>query len=734
MEKRFLKLSEIRAKANERALLEYKQSHSAKIVKQIVGVNVLDRAWIDEANRKYQIAKKRTDLTRFDYLKETLDILYYCQWILARNSTVDDEVNKLLHKVETSYLNNCLSFIEQNIHNTATIVNCFTDCSTAIEILGESNAKMADKYRQMLSKFKSLNSSYIKIADLCSASSFTHLQATQIASLLAHHEATLRMYPTLRDAIIELVTQKLDKIFAVTEKALEQELSGSSPSLQQILSLLQAFIDVYQPLITVVPKKRYDTIREKSLYYQHIMQVITDEYPVWSQSYQYYSLPRNHIDENKLTSISKAIAKHQNIFEQNFVELRSLSPSVTDIQNLMLSLLDAQSQGFIIEYLRKENEILSLPEGDVRVVEVVRFIHHIRTKLAENTTDTRFRSELQRLHRDFLQVFHKSTEKKLREFIATSPTQLVCVNFFDKVTAIVFELNDLAVINHWKNVLKALGWGLYELDAEVAKCQKDYEYLQSLPESEAKETFFSRLCSDVKNIKDNIPIMLCYQVPNVEKNIAILVELEKKLTTKSNPSLSTDRLLILDKFTSKNIVVFAKDMLNIGRDETTNDIILKSDWVSNSHCQLKIRGKLLVDTDSTNGTRVNNQKERISEVKLDTVEKILLADIFEMSIEGFTGFYILKIVKVHDKELLNRESEYIRSLFNTEFIWLVKYHSFSIDTLTSKVKIPDKNSKNEIIITHDGAFTIIDTENSQSATAIKPDEEIYTDRYTICLR
>jgi len=735
MEKRFIKVSEIRRRASQKAMLHHNASGSKKIVKQLVGMNVLEKEWIDDARHKYSIAIKKTDLSRFDYLVQALESIYFCVWILQRNSVTNEEVSKLVLKIETSYYNNCHTYIEQNIHSVSNIVNCFNDCSAAIEVLAENNPSMANKYRQMLNKFKALNSSYIKIADYCSPTNqkFNNIQATQIAALISHHDSALKMYPTLREHIIEVITKKIDEIFTSTENDLEQILASPQPLLQKVIALLQDFISVHKPLASILKKQRYDTLIERLPAYATIMNIITNEYPEWQKTYQYYTLPRNQIDEEKVVKITNAITKYTPQLQQNFIELQALSPTITEIQTLLMSLLKKQSHDFILDYLKKENAIIKLTDLEEKIGEIVRFIHHINAKLADKTTLAQFHSELLRIQTDFMHYFDECLASKIKQFIIAKPNQNASTQFFNKIAATLYELNDLSKINLWLNTIKLLNRAMFELPEDIIKLQGDYEYLQSLPESEARAVLHSKLIEDIKRINETIPIMALYQMPDVEKIINICQSIEKRVTIKVNPTVDSHRLLVLDKFTNKNIIVYKKDILQIGRDEQTNDIILKSDWVSGTHCQLDFANQKLTDLSSTNGTTINGDKEKVSEIGLERVHSFVVAGIFEAHLEKYSGFFRIQIVKVHDPQLIKEENDYIKSLFNTEFIWLGKFAALVVDTLTGNVRLSEDSNNSEIVITQDGHFSVIDKENQQSAVYIKPNEEISTERYTICL-
>ena len=83
-----------------------------------------------------------------------------------------------------------------------------------------------------------------------------------------------------------------------------------------------------------------------------------------------------------------------------------------------------------------------------------------------------------------------------------------------------------------------------------------------------------------------------------------------------------------------------------------------------------------------------------------------------------------------DNELLASDREYIKNLFNTDFIWLKKQGSVSIDIFTGKIKETDFNNLNEIVITNAEFFNITDKENCKETVAINENEDFNTDRFT----
>jgi hypothetical protein len=143
---------------------------------------------------------------------------------------------------------------------------------------------------------------------------------------------------------------------------------------------------------------------------------------------------------------------------------------------------------------------------------------------------------------------------------------------------------------------------------------------------------------------------------------------------------------------------------------------------------------LLKDLESTNGTFINTVvKAKITSFDLSKVTVFNIADAFDIQLEKGKDYYLFKVIKIYDNELIKQDREYIQNLFNTDFIWLKKYGKLSIDTLTGKPRETDDSNSNEIVILLDDAFSLIDKENSRSDLSLKVDDEIFTDRFTIYL-
>ncbi|MDD3051187.1 MAG: FHA domain-containing protein, partial [Candidatus Cloacimonetes bacterium] len=132
------------------------------------------------------------------------------------------------------------------------------------------------------------------------------------------------------------------------------------------------------------------------------------------------------------------------------------------------------------------------------------------------------------------------------------------------------------------------------------------------------------------------------------------------------------RLIVVDNFSSKNFIFFPKDSISMGRRDD-NDIILDCDWISGKHCRMDKNTDFIQDLDSTNGTFVNDRKKRIDSFNLNELNTFSLGRIFRFDYTRLQDdISVICLNSLEDEELKSEleEKSYIKSLFNTKFIWL----------------------------------------------------------------
>jgi len=205
---------------------------------------------------------------------------------------------------------------------------------------------------------------------------------------------------------------------------------------------------------------------------------------------------------------------------------------------------------------------------------------------------------------EFMNILDTSIENKIKVFITTNPSENKFKHFFDGIMDGLYSLNDLSKITYWQNIKKNILRSMTEIPKLIESLKKDFDVMDKLPETPTKITLKDKITISISKINEIIPTMALYQIGDFHEYLHFLTDIEKKLKSKPKNNDEQNRLIILDKFTTKNVVIFRNEMLKIGRESVINDINLKSEWVSSSHCTLDFQKGVLIDNNSTNGTKV----------------------------------------------------------------------------------------------------------------------------------
>jgi len=758
----FIKTSVIKKNASRQAM-NYYQSHATKVIKNIIGVNPLNREWVEEADSILKKGLQSKGFVRVKYLIQALEKIYFCAYILQESQYTDREINIQIQKAEISYINSCLDFIEQNIHSSDTILKSFSLLIFAVDVVHEVNPAMGDKYRQILTRYNVLFNSFSKITELCgfSNNNFTQKQTQQIKALIGLHSSALKMYPTLKAELIEIVINKLDEYIIEFNDDIACLMTEEGPSLKKVYKKYNDYYEMFKPLTELFEKKRYKEILQQREKYVKLTNVLEHDYQEWLKVYQYFSLPRNKIDETKILNVINSINKTNDLLISNFIEFKDRSPTPTEIKEFLSSLMNEKGKDSIINYIKVENDLLNAPESDKKNDEIIRFIKHLNEaiqlslrgtkqssnlcneKMSEVGISNQLKNELVRMKAEFMSLLDQGFEYKIKKFLSTNPSESKLKHFFEGIMSSLYDLNDLEKITYWQNTKKNIIKAMHEVPIFLENLKKDFIVMDKLPDSVSKQTLKDKIINDISKINEILPIMVLYQIGDFHEHLTNFTEIEKKIKHKPKTQQEQSRLIVLDKFTTKNIIIYRSDVLKIGREESS-DIILKSEWVSSIHCTIDFQKGMLFDNGSTNGTKIkenyhvpsastplqkrNNMNQE--SMMLDSIKVFSVADAFDIHVEKFESFYIFNVVKVFDNELLSNDREYIKNLFNTDFMWIKKHSSVSIDIYTGNIKETDFNNLNEIVITNKEFFNITDKENCKETVTINENEDFNTDRFT----
>ncbi len=768
----FIRISELKSNSYKKAYNYSYSNKGTKTLKKIIGVNPLNKEWIEEAIYKFRLANQNQGVAKIKYQISSLELLYFCDWVLRNYNYSDNEIYQLIDKVETSYINSCLSFIESHVHDSHLIFKSYSSLVVAVSVLNEFNSVMAQKYQQMLSRYQSVYYAYEKINEIYEVSNneFTVNNASQLFKIFTLNSTGFKMYPELKEQISELISYKVESLYLDAVNNLNklynrkentalkfsrtshlQIILKNDIALSEVTEVYSNFYKVYKALENVLNTNKYDDFIDEYLQLKQVDEVLSVDYQEWLNLYKYYSLPRKQIDNKKILNALKSINLHRDLFQQPFKEIKQLDPSPNTILKFLEQLIDNQENDSIISYYKIENDLLNAKDTPEKIDEIIKFISFLNIKIFDyNKTsldsDSKLLLELQEMRSSFLEILDSSIENQISKFLYETTNIRKIKDFFDTLLDKLNILNDLSRISDLRVKKKQILKVLNVIPELFEGLKNDIEYYNKLPETTAKDGLKDKIFKNYDEINKLIPIMILYKFGNVEEYIGKLNDFENiissfskknKETTEYNPQYS--RLIILDRFSLKNIIVFVHNSISIGRNESQNDILLNSEWVSGTHGVIDFKLKEIIDLESTNGTYINQEHIQIDKINLQEVSTFNIAEAFEFSIVRHKGFFVFKIIKVFDSDLVKNNLEYVQSLFNTEFVWVEDECEFIIDAYSGTIKDIYEGCKinetdmivKKLVKNEQNQFKISDSKNTVVYDKLSTDNEVISDRFSV---
>lgn len=746
----FTKLSDLKNTAYKKAFTYSNQVKNQKI-KNLIGVNPLNKEWIEEAKHKIKMSANHQGAVKIKYILSSLEKLYYCDWILKNSQFSDNEVFLLIEKAETIYLNICLNFIESHIHDSYKIHQSFKHLQIAIDVLNEANPVMSNKYKQIINRHYSVNSTINHINEICEISNtkFTKSDAVKIIKLISINDSIFKMYPDLKEQVADIINVKLDSLYIDYMTKIKNLKNNLSYSVTDLLSLYDFLCEIIDTFSAIINSTKFNNLFDEHKELKKINEVLNVNYKNWLTVYRYYSLPRSTTNQEQILDVIRDISKNSHGLNNKIIEVQNLSPTPDQIQTFLEQIIGKSDKQEILYYYKIENDLVNAKDCEQKLDEIIRFIKHIDDKLSAfrlelSKNNNSIIIELTRMREEFQRIMDNSIEKQTQDFLNNNKDIRKIKDFFDMILNKLLILDDLNRISNWQNIKKDVIFAYQEANDLHNSIISNYDYYEKIPESSSKQVLRDKIKKQIEYLDKAIPTMILFKLQNTEIYIDSIKKISEKLSMKNHPdSTDKNKLIIIDRFTMRNIVIFNSNFITIGRNENKCDIVLKSNWVSSEHCVIDFTKKKVTDKSSTNGTYINKIHKEIEEYAIDSIEILNIAEAFEFKIDRYDGFYIFKVVKVFDSDLLKNEIEYIQGLFNTDFIWLEDNSSFAVDVYNNQIKSIGSNSvvdqMHDIIILKNAnlignqEFTIIDSINSETHSNFSNECKTISDRFSVYL-
>ncbi len=683
----FVLISELKKRAYKKSILEQNPEKPHTVIQQFIGINNVNKEWLEEAISKYNKSLKQTGFQKIHTLQLALVDIYCCEYAMNTSTFQDKDVLIYKDKIENAYNNLAMEYIETFIHNEKAIISHHSQLSSAVSVLEESNSKIAAQYRIMLNRQQSLLQSVQKIQKTLDNSplELTDQHFLKISNILKLHENALRLSPGVKEELLEEIRSKIDVLLLHFQKMISEEESLAYPSVFKILAYFDEFEKLYQPFINILSQKRYPDFISKKEKYSPYTHFLNNQYPELKEAFQYFSLPRKTVDKSKLISLVQSAEKHLYLQHEQYIEFRELNPSLQDIIQRFSTLLSYEYKDDLLKYYKLENDINNAEDDEEKLNEIIRLAKHLEQKLSTEKNNY-LSNKLKIIRENLLKTLDNSILKFLRINVPKSNRIEQIKESFDYVLNKLYELSDLARIEEFQKKKRGVLSAIVELDDWIAEIKDESTLYASLPDSNLKYNLKLSLEEKLAKINDVLPLINQYNLYDINELINTITMVLNVLNINAGELPITERLVILDQFTVKNYVVLTKKTVFIGRDEQ-NDIVLNCGWISGSHCSLDQHKSMLMDLNSTNGTYYNQNQKVDMPIRLENIQTFNLAEAMEFELTGFKSSYHFKLKRITDHQVFKDPTlkDFIQNLFNTEFIWLKDGDSFSLNKITGVI-------------------------------------------------
>ncbi len=731
----FVKLSDLRAKAVQEVTRHLESvNRGANMLGNLIGGPGSHKEWASQAKAKHEASLSVTGHQRMNYVLGSLFEIYKCEAFVQFGRYIDDTLVNLKMKMETSYLNMVLDFVETNIHNEQAILTLYDVIQQAILVLAEENQKLAKSYQTILDKHKNVQQAYEKIQTLLRIpyQDFTSQHSQNIKSLYAYNEALFNQHLEMKEDLFVQLKNKLDEILEYSEGFFNKEKECENPSLFKLLTIIRDFREIFEPLKTIINAKRYFTFLDLEKDYQHLVTFLNSTYPELKTSYEYLSLPRTNLNVKNIFTQYKNILKCKELEKHPFIELKELNPDLNEILSRFEMILSDYYKSDILQYYNIYNDLINAEDTEDKIGELIRFHKHLDFKARESKDSAFLFTKISSMKKDVLDNLDGCIRREMEAKITHANNLDEVKLIYDKIIRHLINLEDMSRLEKVQNEKNAFLKSVTELQALEKNLDENYKQYGITIDPFKKNKYKNILKQELSALTRIFESIQKYHFLNLDKLSQKMQNMLSQLDFKVETSHKSERLIILDKFSLKNFVIYAKKDLTFGRD-ASNDIILKSEWVSAKHWAFVADSKTLVDADSTNGTFINDLKARQASYSLNDIYTFTLADSFEFTLKKNNQSFAFNLLRILDKKLLMdlEQKEYVHSLFNTDYYWLMENDELTIHKSKAKLNEPGSSESDLIRIRYEnGAFFVTDQSKDVYMEMLEYSTEDISDRFS----
>ena len=683
MQKLFLKLSELKSIAKKEVNSHVKNwDSSQKVINKLIGTSATNKDWFQEASHQYSLSRKASGTRKIDFLVNALFNAYKCYYRMEYSRFNDNRVTDLKSKLEKTYLNSALNYIDEIIKAENDISENIRFLNESIALISEENPSIGASYKKILRRYKTVSEVTQNIVKLCSEpiEDFDEDKSIKIRNSFLMIEESLKKSQDSRNDIMVVLRNKMEDIYNYYNELIAFEKDKDNPSIAKLTKLYHQFEKYFINWKTFIYAKKYKKLADEKQEYSQYLHFINKQYPELKKSYDYCSYPRSSYDENRILNSFNIAVQNKEIGKSRFREIVSLKPGLNEMISIFSNILNNIYKNDLLEYYELFNNIINSPASNMKIKELIRFEKHLEETINNKSNAEYFTSRLTNMKKQVHDDLYELLTSLVHNTLEKADNHNEIKRNLDDIIKFFMEIGDIDKIEQIQMIKKNVISTIHDLQIILQQLESS--------DSEPSNSLIKKLKKSFKAASDRSKDVYCTIIENLESRISNYIKKDPEQISESQHN----RLVIMDKFSLKNYVIFIQDEITFGRHED-NDIILKCDWVSEKHMKISQNEYKLCDLNSTNGTYADG-KRITGCIPLNSVKAFDISGVFHFSVNCMSNSCNFKLQHIDSTQYLSDDDnrDFINSLLNTEFVLLGRNGKCSVNTITGNIEETSVNN------------------------------------------
>ena len=653
----FVKISDLKAKAKIE-VDEYLSSKSKSMIPAFFGHPATNIEWFKKASNFYTLSIKHDSDKKVKLLMNALIDIYKCSILMQQSKFNDEKVTVLQKKIETSYINFVMNFINNNLDNSDSITNNFQLIEKSISVLEEVNSMLANNFYKILKSFTNKRDYHDKILSLLDITEreYTKIITTQINLNYRNNREYYKKNQRFEEEIMTKIFNKINKLFHYFQNEITNEQQKQNPSIIQMLFFIDKFERVIDPLNSLMEYQFQNKFNDLKYNLLKVKSFLDNDYQTVIDTYGYLSLPHKNIDIKRILKSHKIMKKIQFENWKYYFEISELEPSLESIFKTIDTALQQYFKTDLNRYFKTYNDITDIIDFNEKFTELVKFSEHLHTRLKDD---------------------------RFGEYLSEKLTNMI--------SEIELEIEDILLtelkikISKVHNIAEAKS--IFDLFFEKYLLLNNTELLHALQISKKQITTIAKSKFNNDEFIKIINQQFSFEEPNTE-----IFEHHKLFSSSPTNTIPT-RIILIDNFTLQNYIFLNKPIITIGRSDD-NDIVLPIEWISGHHCIINLETEEIYDLESTNGTFINNIKTSKSD--LISTYSIDISNIFSFDLFINEDSYTIKFSHIKQKSA-SIKPELTSELQATSFILSNSHSNIFINPVSGRVLSKSESNIDNLI-------------------------------------